>query len=49
MNDRMHYDGDLAVPMDDSFKWAYVRAALLDWKTWLALFSYYGSLMPVYS
>ncbi len=49
MNDRLHYDGDLAVPMDDTFKWEYVRSALLDWKTWIALFSYIGSLVPLYS
>jgi hypothetical protein len=48
MQDRIQYDG-IAIPMNNSFQWKFVWDGLLDWKTWLALFAYIGSLTPLYS
>ena len=48
MQDRIQYDG-VTIPMNNSFKWKFVVDGLVDWKTWLALFAYIGSLTPLYS
>ncbi|ORY78227.1 major facilitator superfamily domain-containing protein [Protomyces lactucae-debilis] len=49
MSWRIAHDGDLRVPMDDSFRWAYVGDALTDWKLWLNLITYWGAAVPLYS
>lgn len=48
MLNRITYDST-AVPMDDSYRWAYVQAGLLDWKPWLSIVSYICCITPLYS
>ncbi|CAO1620631.1 unnamed protein product [Parajaminaea phylloscopi] len=47
MRDRLLYDGQ-NIPMNDNFKGKFVKAGFLDWKTWLSLIAYVGSLAPLY-
>lgn len=49
MKYKIDHDGDVAVPFDDEFDWKYVRRGLGEWKLWLNLLQYLGSLVPLYS
>lgn len=48
MQNRITYDST-AIPMDDTYKWQYVQAGLLDWKPWLSIISYICCITPLYS
>lgn len=41
------HDGNLRIPMDDSFDWDYVKAAFLDWKLYTNLGQYFTCLATV--
>lgn len=47
MRYRITHDGDLKVPMDDTFRWQYVRAGLLDWKLYINFAQYITCLAMV--
>lgn len=49
MKYRIDHDGDLRVPMDDSYKTEYVVAALTDWKLYVNFIQYFCTLVPLYS
>ncbi|KDN41954.1 MFS general substrate transporter [Tilletiaria anomala UBC 951] len=48
IKDRLTYDGT-DVPMNDEFAWKFVIAGLIDWKTWVSLITYIGTVTPLYS
>lgn len=49
MKYKIDHDGDTVVPYDNSFQWKYVQRGFTEWKLWLNLLQYLGSLVPLYS
>ncbi|KAF2646302.1 MFS general substrate transporter [Massarina eburnea CBS 473.64] len=50
---RLKYQGQekgdgVKVAQDDTFQWKYVKAAFLDWQTWINIWVYWGIVAPLY-
>ncbi|ODQ54419.1 major facilitator superfamily transporter [Saitoella complicata NRRL Y-17804] len=48
VENRVKYDGSAGTPMSDHYEWKFVVQALTDWKVWLSLLTYYGTMTPLY-
>ncbi|BFZ59457.1 hypothetical protein YB2330_000467 [Saitoella coloradoensis] len=48
VENRVKYDGSAGSAMSDHYEWKFVVQALTDWKVWLSLLTYYGTMTPLY-
>ncbi|EPQ30188.1 uncharacterized protein PFL1_02304 [Pseudozyma flocculosa PF-1] len=46
--ERIRFDGS-DIPMNDEFRWSFVKAAFTDWKTLFSLVTYVSTIVPLYS